>query len=70
MNSYAPLSTRDKCMMHECFANDGCGNCDTEIMREPITNKPCPFFKTKEQFVADQQKSKERLRNLMLKQRI
>ena len=47
-----------KCTREDCFA---CNKGQCKSLKKPITDKPCPFYKTQEQLDAEDQAATDRL---------
>lgn len=50
-----------KCTQTDCF---GCRARKCELLKAPVTKRPCPFHKTEEQLEKERQETTERLTTL------
>ena len=48
-----------KCNRHDCF---GCRGASCKVLKEAITDRPCPFHKTDMQLEKERRESEEYLR--------
>ena len=60
------IGAKPKCIRKKCFANFGC-ECIV-LSDNDFGDRPCPFYKTKEQLDAGRRRAKERLLDLKLTQ--